>query len=232
MRQLDPAFVLKLAKTIRPATATLTKGSPLGSQFFDADPAGVRDLSTPELLSTLAGATFTAKMDEIEALVFAQRVEEQSGLTGMKRPSSTADVSQIGRSVRVGSGWTPSTEISVTSGAKAALAGKLEKAFSRLSPDQRVVLEKAAQPFADTGILIESLKSILFELLGAGVENFPPATVKTRLVTALKTARPDQQRRLAKALGRSEPSVDLDLDSLVAGGATVTKTGNGLHISV
>jgi hypothetical protein len=65
-----------------------------------------------------------------------------------------------------------------------------------------VSFRKAAKVTTEpsAALLTETLKGILFQLLGADVSAFDPATLKTRISTALKVARPDLRTRLVKAL--------------------------------
>ncbi len=97
----DRNELLKLARSIRPSIPLNKTEHPLGSQFFDPEPAGVRDLSTDELLSSLAGAPFNERNRQIEAEAFAQQARDQMGVDGLTRPVATADVTRIG----AGSGW-------------------------------------------------------------------------------------------------------------------------------
>lgn len=211
----DRNELLKLARTIK-ATVPASENHPLAAQFFDDEPAGVRQLDTDELVSSLAGEPFNERSREIEAEVFAQRAREQMGVGGMTKPTASADVSRIG----IGSGWT-APKPTITSGAKAERALLLNK------------LAKAANPYAaDTAILVETLKSIVHQLLGVSVENFDASTLKSKLATALKTARPELSKRLTKALAIASPDSDVSLEELIRLGAKVTKTGNTLNISV
>jgi len=204
-QQLDPEFSRKLAKTIRPAKAPLAKGSPLGSQFFPTDGAEIRPLDLDSLTSSLGGEEFNERISWIQAL--AMGGYDQIALT---RPKIAGDVSQIG--LGVGSGWT-GPKPPVASGAKALLLNRLAK---------------AANP--DSAVLVETIKSIVTQLLGLGVENVDPGVLKLKLAATIKS-RPDLGVRLAKALGIQTPDVDLNLSELLAAGAKVTKEGNVLRIS-
>jgi hypothetical protein len=205
MRQLDQDFARTLAKTIRPATAVSKATSPIGSQFFADDPVGVTHLSTDELAGSLAGADFNAHVDWVAALA----AQGYSGIA-LNRPKIAGDVSEIG--LGVGSGWT-GPKPPVASGAKALLLNRLAK---------------AANP--DSAVLVETIKSIVTQLLGVSVENVDPVALKAKLGKTI-ASRPDLGLRLAKALG-TVPDVNLSLDDLVRMGAQITKTGDTLHISV
>jgi hypothetical protein len=224
----DRNELLRLARTIRKSAPTDKNAHPMASQFFDADPSSDRPINTSALLENSAGAENVDHFRWIEAL-------SSAGYAGiaLSRPSKTADVRQIGMG---GSGWN-APKPSVNSGAKAVLAGKLEKALHALPESARAVLEKAAAPSsatADTNVLVENLKSIVFQLLGVSAESLDPATLKVKLGQAIKSARPDIQRRLQKALGiGSEPDTpNVSLAELIALGAKVENQGSRLHISV
>jgi hypothetical protein len=233
----DRNEVLKLAKSIRPSTTLSKTEHPLAAHFFQDDANAPRALSTEQLVESLAGNEFNQRVAEIENASFQQSVASAFPvIPGMgvvlSRPTRTGDVTHIGTGGMVRSGWTAPPP-AVTSGAKALLASKLEKALRALPADQTAVLDRVAK--ADTpehsGLLVEALKSICQQLLGASIENFNPSELKEKIAAAVKAC-PDLGKRLAKALGRTERETELDLDSLVAGGATVSKTGTGLHISV
>jgi len=214
--------LLKLARSIK-ATVPASEAHPLASQFFGDNGTEIRHLPLDQLTENLAGAEFNERSREIEDAAFAQTVRDQdSRLKGMARPTATADVSMIG------SGWTPSKPISVATGAKAATTtGRLERALLNNR------LAKAATPNpADSAILTATLKSIIHELLGLGVEHFDASTLKTKLVRAIKAAPPALQQRLTKALNVAQPDSDVSLEELIRLGAKVTKTGNTLNISV
>jgi hypothetical protein len=190
----DTSELLKLARSIKASKPRDRNANPLASQFFDPDPSNIRPLSTDDLVSSLAGSVFNEKVQQVEDLVFQQKVREQyPALGSVPKPSVGGDVSEIG----VGAGRSASKEITVT--AKAALAGKLEKAFSRLSPDQRAAFVKAEPSTTCDSILTETLKSIVTQLLGAGLEHFDPATLKIRIAKAVE-ANPVLGKRLTKAL--------------------------------
>jgi hypothetical protein len=210
----DSGEMLKLARSIKKSEPRDKNAHPLASQFFDGEPSNVRQLSTQELLESMAGADNIERIKWIDALAAGGY-----GAIALTRPEVAGDVSEIGLG-RVGSGWT-APKPSVTSGAKALLLNRLAN---------------AAQPSAgDTNVLVESLKAIVFQLLGVSAESLDPATLKVKLTQAIKAARPDVQRRLAKALGvGSQPSnvPEISLADLVALGAKVEKQGSRLLISV
>jgi hypothetical protein len=226
----DPSELLKLARSIKASVPT-HENNPVATQFFDGEPSNIRQLDTNTLVESLAGQTFNEKVREVEDLVFAQRVREQTGLDGMSMPTATADVSQIGRDVRVGAGRSASKEIAVTSGAK-VLDLKMQKAFAALPASARAVLERAAAPSSTDAILTATLKSIVHELLGLNAESFDEDTLKNKIAAAVKL-RPDLGKRLTKALGiGSGPDANVSLAELVALGAKVEQQGSRLHISV
>jgi len=181
----DQGEVLKLARTIKASVPT-HENNPVATQFFDGEPSNIRQLDTNTLVASLAGETFNEKVREVEDLVFAQRVREQyPALGAMSKPSVGGDVTRIGRSTAVGSGWMPKAEIVVTSGAKAA-GGRLEKT--------------AKLTTASSNILTEQIKTIVHEILGAAAENFDPSTLASKLTSAIKTTRPELRRRLENAV--------------------------------
>lgn len=199
----DRTELLKLARMIRKSAPTDKNAHPMVSQFFDGDPSGVRPLGTEELAQSLAGNQYNDNLDGTQAL--RDSLHQGDGdleMFGIKfTKPKTADVSMIGRGPLPRSGWTPAQPVTVSSSEK-VLAGKLEKAFSRLSPDQRAALNKAAAPSttpADTGVLVESLKAICFQLLGCSAETFDANTLKAKIAASVR-ANPALKARLTKAL--------------------------------
>jgi hypothetical protein len=225
----DTSERLKLARSIKSSKPRDRNANPLASQFFDADPSNVRPLDTAELVDSLAGSVFNEKVQQVEDLVFQQKVREQyPALGAMSKPSVGGDVCEIG----VGAGRSASKEISVTSGAK-MLDIKMQKAFAALPASARAVLERAAAPSStDAAILTATLKSIVHELLGLNAESFDEDTLKNKIAAPVKV-RPDLGKRLTKALGiGSGPDANVSLAELIALGAKVEKQGSRLHISV
>jgi hypothetical protein len=214
----DPAEWKRLTKTIRPASALSKQEHPLASQFFGDNGTEVRSLDLDTLLEDLAG------QPGVEHDLWVQRMAAL-GFAGveMNRPKVAGDVSQIGTGA--GSGWT-APKPSIASGAKAA-TDKLARALLL----NRLV--KAANPStSDSGVLVETLKSICTQLLGLSVENFNAAELKEKIAATVK-ANPALKARLAKALSTAEPDVpNVTLADLVAMGATVKKDGSRLSISV
>jgi hypothetical protein len=178
----DRGELLKLARSIKASEPRDRNVNPLASQFFDSEPAGVRPLDTDTLLASLGGADFNEHISWIEALSAAGYDERMKLL----RPDKTADVARIG----CGSGWTPPASVTVSTKAGTFTGpARFRKSATAMEPNT-----------AHAGLLAETLKSILFQLLGADVLAFDPSTLKARISTALKVARPDLRERLAKAL--------------------------------
>jgi hypothetical protein len=168
----DRNELLKLARSIQPAKAPLAKGSPLGSQFFDSEPSGMRPLDLATLLNSMAGEDFNQHVEWVEAMAAA-------GYAGiaLNRPSKTADVTRIG----AGPGWT-APKPTIASGTKAA---GLEAALRK----NRVANGTTATTAnADTGILTALLKEIVKSLIGVDPDSLDSGTVKTRFTAALKKA--------------------------------------------
>jgi hypothetical protein len=228
----DQGELLKLARSIKASAPRDRNANPMTSQFFDPDPSNVRPLDTSELIENSAGAESVEHFRWVEAVSAAGY---SAIATHLDRPSRTASVTQIGLGGTVRSGWTPEKPITV-SGSEKVLATKLQKAFARLSPDQRAAFDKGAAPFtaADTGVLVESLKAIVYQLLGVSAESLDPAALKVKLAQAIKAAQPAIRTRLTKALGVGiEPDdPNISLAELIALGAKVEKQGSRLHISV
>jgi hypothetical protein len=182
----DRNELLKLARSIKPTTSLNKAEHPLASQFFADDLPVVTHLSTDELAESLAGAESIEHFRWVETMAAAG----YSGIA-LNRPKASGDVTELGAfNGGVRSGWTPPKNVTVsTKAGKVATTVQFKKAAkaTEVSP-------------ADTGILVESLKAIIYQLLGADVSAFDPATLKTRITTALKTARPDVRTRLEKAL--------------------------------
>jgi len=133
----------------------------------------------------------------VESLAGAQGVEHdrwvetaaQAGYPGVPRPTIAGDVTAIGAYNGGGrSGWTPPRDVTVST-----TAGKVSAT---------VQFKKAAKTTeaADTGVLVESLKAIVYQLLGVSADTFDADTLKTKLTQEIKAARPDVRTRLAKAL--------------------------------
>jgi hypothetical protein len=173
---------LKLARSIRSTTAVSKTTSPIGSQFFPDDGAALQHLDLDTLVENLAGTEDVERNRWIEMMASAGYDERMKLL----RPDKTADVTQIGAAR---SGWTPPQNVTVsTTAGKVATTVQFKKAAK-------------ATEAADTGVLVESLKAIVYQLLGVSAETFDPNTLKVKLTQALKAARPDVRTRLAKALG-------------------------------
>lgn len=212
----DRNELLRLARSIKPTVTLSKQDHPMASQFFADDPVGVTHLSTDELASSMAGEVYNERIAWIDALA--------SGgyeAIALNRPKAAGDVSQIGTGA--GSGWT-APKPSIASGAKAERALLLHK------------IAKATNPSAaDTATSAATLKSLCAQLLGADVGNFDTSTLKAKLTKTIRS-RPDLGLRLTKALGitkpDSAPDLDLNLEQLIALGATVTKTGGILRISI
>jgi hypothetical protein len=212
MNQLDPAFVLKLAKAIRPASTLSKAEHPLASQFFpDSNGVEVRQLAMEDLMEVAGGG---AEFNRGVAAMYPS-------LGTVPRPQVAGDVSQIGarRSATVGNMAVPSSKAATVSMQKARL---LEK------------IEATVNPGAHTGLLVEQLKAICYQLLGIPCDNLDADALKTKLTQAIKTARPDLQKRLLKALGADdrEPDFDMTLEGLAALGAKIEKKGSITHISI
>jgi hypothetical protein len=181
----DRNELLKLARSIRPSTPFSKTTNPIASQFFGDNGTEIRHLPLDQLTENLAGADFNEHIKWIEALSAAGYDERMKLL----RPEVAGDVSQIGSGGR--SGWTPPQNVTVsTTAGKVATTVQFKKAAK--------ATEVSA---ADTGVLVESLKAIVYQLLGVSAETFDPNTLKVKLTQALKAARPDVRTRLAKALG-------------------------------
>ena len=187
----DQTEWLKLARGIRLSRLLNKAEHPVASQFFDSDPSGVRQLDTEALVTSLAGEPFNQRDRQIEDSAFQQAVRDQdSRLAGVSKPQLAGDVALIGSGR---SGW-KGPPIPGTS-----FDGKAERT-------QKVA--KAANPsVADSTILVETLKSIVHQLLGVNVESVDPGVLKSKLATTIKS-RPDLGKRLAKTLGIASPVPD------------------------
>jgi hypothetical protein len=195
----DKNEMLKLARTIKKSAPTDKNAHPMASQFFDEDPSSVRPIDTSALLENSAGAESVEHFRWVEALAAGGY---EAIATHLDRPSRTASVTQIGTGGLARSGWTPPQPVNV-SGTEKILAAKLSKAASALPAHSRAALERVGTTeSADDhgGLLAETLKAVCIELLGLSVENFDTNTLKTKLASAFKSARPELRKRLFKAL--------------------------------
>lgn len=174
----DRNELLKLARSIRPTTTLSKEQHPLASQFFDDEPSGVRNLDTQELIDTLAGAQGVEHDRWVESMAAA-------GYAGiaLNRPKASGDVTELTAYNGGGrSGWTPSKDVSIASGGKAA---GLEAALRK---NRAAKGTTATTANSDTGILTALLKEIVKSLIGIDPDSLDSGTVKTRFTAALKKA--------------------------------------------
>jgi hypothetical protein len=216
----DTSELLKLARSIKSSKPRDRNANPLASQFFDADPSNVRPLDTAELVDSLAGSVFNEKVQQVEDLVFQQKVREQyPALGSVSKPSVGGDATRIG----AGSGWTPPKEISVVSAKAAGLDAALRK--NRVAKGL-----PATTGNADTGVLTALLAEIVKALLGVDPATLDSSTVKTRFTTALKKAGAQVQSQVQSLTDAIEEAKMKS--SFVSAGGKWARDGSRLSLSV
>jgi hypothetical protein len=204
-----------LAKSIRPAGAPLTKGSPIGEQFFAPDPAGIKFLDTATLAETMAGEPYNRKIGWLDAICAAG----YSGIA-LNRPKIAGDVTRIG----TGAGWVPPSKVTPASGAKAASA-RLEEALRK-----NALAKGLTTADADTAVLTALLAEIVKALIGVDPDTLDPGVVKTRFSAALKKAGPQMMATVAQITAELEEA--RQKASFESTGGKWVREGSHLSLSV
>jgi hypothetical protein len=207
---MERELLLKLARGISSSRPLSKAASPIGSQFFDGEPSGVRDITLDSLLSELAGESFNDRWKEIIGAAGYDNIN-------VDRPSKTADVTSIGTGGRgmVGN-MAPLT----------AKAAALDSALRK----NRAAKAGLTTADADTAVLSALLAEIVKALIGCEPTALDPSVVKSRFASALKKAGPivqGQVKELNDALDEAARKA-----AFIAAGGKWERVGSRLSMSI